>query len=410
MDRARLAGRYSAGAAAISALMLAAGSAGAAEPSIVPGMALDTAALVQSPVPARWSVAAAGQLVDAIQGASAEGLNPGDYRLGELKRAVAAGAGSSLDAVADMAALALAHDYYLGRVDDRGAMGWMIRRAPEEQGQLRAALWQAVAAGEVTRFYASLLPADARYRALRDGLARASDQATRDRLRANLERARWMPRATARDYLYVNVPSYRLQVVNGGEAVSTYTVVVGAKDTPTPEMISPATSLVVNPWWNVPVSIVRKSNMRPGRAGFQASALGGGSYAFRQPPGPRNALGRIKFNLVNDQAIYLHDTPAKAGFARDERALSHGCVRVKDIDRLATELMENGGDAARLDEALATTQTQTLRLPQTWPVYIVYFTADVDAAGSLVAYSDPYGYDQRIVSALGGRPVEIASR
>ena len=128
-----------------------------------------------------------------------------------------------------------------------------------------------------------------------------------------------------------------------------------------------------------------------------------------QPPGPRNALGKIKFNLDNDQAIYLHDTNAKSAFNRDQRALSHGCVRVKDIDQLASELMERGGDGTGLEEALADSKTATLRLPKTWPVYIVYFTADTDESGSVVSYGDPYGYDGRILAALDGKPVQIAS-
>ena len=128
-----------------------------------------------------------------------------------------------------------------------------------------------------------------------------------------------------------------------------------------------------------------------------------------QPPGPRNALGKIKFNLDNDQAIYLHDTNAKSAFTRDDRALSHGCIRVKDIDQLATELMGEGGDDAALEEALAGTQTATLHLPQTWPVFIVYFTADTDENGGLVSYRDAYGYDAKVLAALDGKPLQMAS-
>lgn len=372
------------------------------EQTAVPAVA--TAEIV--PMPARWSGDSARQLLGIVEAARAEGLNPRDYGPGELRRAIAGGEGGVLDAAADATASALAHDYYFGRVSDRGA-GWMIRRSPYESAQLREALQAAVRSGGLDRFFAGLLPADARYAALREALAQATDGAERDRLRANLERARWMPRRIDASYIYVNVPSYRLAVVNDGQAVSTYTVVVGARDTPTPQMISPTSSLVVNPWWNVPQSIVRKSNMRPGRGGFQFTAMNGG-WQVRQPPGPRNALGRIKFNLVNDQAIYMHDTPAKAGFTRDARALSHGCVRVQDIDRLAAELMTD--DEGRLDEALARKDTATLRLPRTWPVYIVYFTADVDETGSVVAYDDPYGYDARVIAALDGRSMQIASR
>jgi murein L,D-transpeptidase YcbB/YkuD len=209
-----------------------------------------------------------------------------------------------------------------------------------------------------------------------------------------MERWRWMPRALGEDYLYVNVPSYQLQVVDGGISIASYDVVVGAKNTPTPMLASPTSSLVVNPWWNVPASIVKSSNLRPGKGDYIFKASAGGGYAVRQPPGPRNALGKIKFNLSNDQAIYLHDTPGKSAFRRTQRALSHGCIRVKDIDQLAARLMgEDGGDTA------------PLRLPRTWQVYIVYFTLDGDNAGSLTSYSDPYGYDATILARLDGRSV-----
>jgi murein L,D-transpeptidase YcbB/YkuD len=218
-----------------------------------------------------------------------------------------------------------------------------------------------------------------------------------------------MPRSIAANYLYVNVPSYTLRVIRDGIQLSSYDVVVGAKSTPTPQMVSPTGSLVVNPAWYVPASIVRKSGLRPGRGGFVARRLGDGSIGVMQPPGPRNALGKIKFNLDNDQAIYLHDTNAKSAFDRTDRALSHGCVRVKDIDQLATELMGEGGDDAALEEALAGDATETVQLPQTWPVYIVYFTADTDESGALVTYRDIYGYDAKVLAALDGRPIEVAS-
>jgi murein L,D-transpeptidase YcbB/YkuD len=290
-------------------------------------------------------------------------------------------------------------------------MGWLIQRPADEGARLAEGLRGAIASGELRKFYASLLPTDPRYVALRDALAEANDPAQRDRIRANMERWRWMPRALGDDYLYVNVPSYQLQVVDRGTSIASYDVVVGAKKTPTPMLASPTSSLVVNPWWNVPTSIVKSSNLRPGKGGYIFKASGNGGYAVRQPPGPRNALGKIKFNLANDQAIYLHDTPTKSAFGRDERALSHGCIRVKDIDQLAAQLMgEGGGDVAPLDTALSGQSTATLRLPRTWQVYIVYFTLDGENASSLTRYSDPYGYDAAILARLDGRPASAGGR
>ena len=365
---------------------------------------------IASPAPAapHWSKSTAEQLLAIIDAASAEGLRPADYRPAALRRAIAAGDGAALDAAADMAALALAHDYLLGRVGDRETLDWYIQRPMDSAASLPAALEAAVAADRLAPFFASLLPTDPRYATLRDALAAATEPAERNALRANMERWRWMPRSLGENYLYVNVPSYRLDVVDGGIVNSTYTVVVGAPDTPTPQIASDTGSLVVNPWWNVPQSIVRKSALRPGRAGFIFKASADG-WQVRQPPGPRNSLGRIKFNLVNDQAIYLHDTPAKALFARTERALSHGCIRVKNIDRLATELMEDGTGTDRLDDALAGKETRTLRLARSWPVYLVYFTIDRGADGQLVRYRDPYGRDAAVIARLDGTGMQMAS-
>jgi len=358
---------------------------------------------------AHWNADAARDLIAAIEESRREGLHPADYDLAGLKRAAADGEGAALDALATASALSLAHDYYFGRMSDRSGMGWLIERSPYEAAQLPARLQAAIDERKLHAFFEALLPSDQRYRALRNALADAQPGAERDRIRVNMERWRWMPRSIAANYLYVNVPSYTLRVIQDGVQLSSYDVVVGARNTPTPQMVSPTGSFVVNPAWYVPASIVRKSGLRPGRGGFVGRRLGDGSVGVMQPPGPRNALGKIKFNLDNDQAIYLHDTNAKSAFGRNDRALSHGCVRVKDIDQLATELMENGGDDVALEEALASSQTATLHLPQTWPVYIVYFTTDTDESGALVTYRDTYGYDARVLAALDGKPLEVAS-
>jgi murein L,D-transpeptidase YcbB/YkuD len=357
-----------------------------------------------------WTKGAVRDLIAVVEASRDEGLRPSDYDLAGLKRAAADGQSDALDALATASAIALAHDYYFGRVSDRSDMQWMIERSPYEAAQLPARLQSAIDEDKIQAFFAALLPSDPHYQALRSALADAPSGAARDRLRVNMERWRWMPRSIATSYLYVNVPSYKLRVVQDGVQLSSYDVVVGAKDTPTPQMVSPTGSLVVNPAWYVPASIVRKSGLRAGKGGFTGRRNSDGSYTVIQPPGPRNALGRIKFNLDNDQAIYLHDTNAKSAFNRTQRALSHGCVRVKDIDQLAAELMSQGqGDPGTLDEALARAQTATLRLPQTWPVYIVYFTADADESGDVATYGDPYGYDARVLSALDGKPLQIAS-
>ena len=367
------------------------------------------------PVTWQWTTQAAEQPAGEIAASADEGLRPQDYGLARLHRAMAAGAGAELDQAANASALALARDYAQGRVGNREQFDWFIERSPYETADIPARLSDAVARGEVRRYLRSLLPQDARYAALRDTYVRTSpaDTATRDRLRVNMERWRWMPRTLGDRYIYVNVPSYRLRLMDKGVTLTGYDVVVGSPKTPTPQLTAPASSVVVNPWWYVPQSIVKSSNLRPGRAGYVFTASGSG-YSVKQAPGPKNSLGQIKIDMPNAHAIYLHDTPAKALFARDQRAFSHGCIRVKDIDQLAADLLQyDQASAERLDSALGTTDTTTIRMAKQWPVYLVYFTADIGEDGQLTSYGDPYGRDAKVLAALDGaaiRPMTIASR
>jgi len=316
---------------------------------------------------------------------------------------------------ADAAALALARDYAQGRITDRSAFDWHIERSPYETADLPARLADALARGEVRPWLRSLLPQDERYAALRTAYRETApqDAATLDRLRANMERWRWLPRTFGDRYVYVNVPSYTLALMEDGETLKSYDVVVGAPKTPTPVLAAPASSVVVNPWWNVPQSIVKSSNLYRGKPGYVFKANGSG-YLVRQAPGPRNALGQIKIDMPNEHAIYLHDTPAKGAFARTERALSHGCIRVKNVDQLAADMLAaDGAGVDRLDNALATRDTTTIRMARQWPVFLVYFTADRAEDGSIRTYGDPYGRDAQLIAALDNaspRPLQMAAR
>lgn len=357
----------------------------------------------------RWRPEAVNALIAEVAAARREGLDPADYRADTLVAELSATGGSArLDELADRVALDLAHDYLLGRVVDRRGLDWHIERDDDDPARLRQALDIATAQGRVRPWLRSLLPGDPRYAALRDAYAvtPAADAATHDRLRVNLERWRWMPRSLGENHIFVNVPRYMLDVVQGNRTVSSYTVVVGARATPTPQIGVAARSVVVNPWWRVPTSIVRSSGLAPGARsaarGYVFQAVGG-TYAVAQRPGPGNALGRVKIDMPNPHAIYLHDTPSKAFFERPSRAYSHGCIRVKDIDRLAAELAAlDAGDAGagRVRTALAGNATETLPLQHERPVWLVYFTAEVSPTGQVVAYEDPYSRDATVKARL----------
>lgn len=347
----------------------------------------------------RWSIDNARALLRAVEESATEGLNPADYQVDALRDAVTLDhSGAELDRIANASALKLAHDYANGRIDDKKALDWHF--APDlDASELDLALTRAIATGQVDSWLRGLLPDNPQYRALKAAYATtpAANVAARDQLRANLERWRWMPRSLGDRYIYVNIPAYRLQLVENGVEQASHDVIVGAPKTPTPQLLLHAQSVVANPSWTVPESIARAGKLRG--TGFTAIRFPDGKVRMRQAPGPTNALGRVKIDMPNPMAIYLHDTPNRAAFGREKRALSHGCVRVANIEELAGQL--RGG--ADVEEALAhPTSTKVLQLEKSVPVYIVYFTAQADGDGVVTLLDDPYGRDQALVRQLGG--------
>jgi hypothetical protein len=141
-----------------------------------------------------------------------------------------------------------------------------------------------------------------------------------------------------------------------------------------------------------------------GKKGY-VTVKNGDKVRYRQPPGPANALGRVKFVMPNNHAIYLHDTPSKAAFNRTVRAFSHGCVRTQNPLELARLLLNDPKwDRAAIDRAVATGKTQRLNASAPIPVYITYFTAAALRNGAgITTWNDLYGRDTKVVTALNNR-------
>jgi murein L,D-transpeptidase YcbB/YkuD len=224
---------------------------------------------------------------------------------------------------------------------------------------------------------------------------------------ANMERWRWMPRDMGESRIEVNIPDFEVSVIEDGEVVSRHRVVVGKEQTPTPIFSNRMQFLIVNPYWNVPPSILRKE-MLPKlaadpnylhRLGYEVFSRDG-HLAVRQPPGERNALGRIKFMFPNDYAVYLHDTPSRALFAEEKRAFSHGCVRVDDPFQFAETVLGKGWSEARV-KGLIGGKERYVFLPKPLPVHLEYFTTYVDSSGRVQLRDDIYGYSHRVKTALG---------
>ncbi len=274
------------------------------------------------------------------------------------------------------------------------------------------------------------------YRLLKEHLAKLRqapvDTATPARIRKielTLERFRWLPREFSAPPIIVNIPAFRLYAFSDEsdreENLLMMNVVVGrAYRHQTPVFAADMTYLVFSPSWDVPQSIAR-SETRPAalrNPGYLARnrmelirdgkvvpatpaniAAIGTSVRVRQKPGPGNALGRVKFMLPNDHAVYLHDTPSGDLFEKDRRDFSHGCIRVADPAALASFLLRHDTTwtKQRIEAAMGKGTSTTVRLAKAVPVFIVYGTAMATERGGVLFYDDIYRLDRGLEKLLG---------
>ncbi|MNE07788.1 murein L,D-transpeptidase [compost metagenome] len=223
----------------------------------------------------------------------------------------------------------------------------------------------------------------------------------------NMERCRWIDPELEKGqkYIEVNIPEFKLYIVEDGKISFVSPVVVGRAMTKTVVFSGMMSNIVFSPYWNVPPSII-KSEIKPGMARdknyLQKKNLEWNNGAVRQLPGKNNSLGLVKFLFPNSSNIYLHDTPSKSLFERESRAFSHGCVRVAKPRELAIELLkvDSQWNPERIDKAMHAGKESWYTLKKKVPVYIGYFTAWVDRQGNLNFYKDIYGRDESMIKLL----------
>lgn len=346
---------------------------------------------------ATWNVEQARQLRDLTVAAHEDALPILDTA--PLSRAIAQGPGPALDTAATDLALRLAQAHLLGTATPAQRSGWQI---PDTDRAVNLADWleRALAADGLSTFYAALRPAHPDYAALRMAFLSERDADRKLALARNMERWRWLPRQLGDDHVIVNAAAFEARLSRGGKIAGTWRVIVGKTSTPTPVFAAKITGVTINPWWNIPASIVREKRGRfPASQGYVYT---GGQW--RQKPGPGNALGQMKLVMPNPHSVYLHDTPSRQLFDRDVRAFSHGCVRTGDAMGFAATLLEGTRTRAELDALAKSLKTVTIDLPQPLPVYITYFTAAPAADGAVTYYPDIYRRDGRVgpVTAPGG--------
>jgi murein L,D-transpeptidase YcbB/YkuD len=221
----------------------------------------------------------------------------------------------------------------------------------------------------------------------------------------NMERSRWVPVDLVSNFVVVNIPAYKLSVYENDTVAWSMNVVVGKPAHKTVIFNGNIKYIVFSPYWNVPSSIL-KNEVLPGikrNSNYLARHnMEWNNGAVRQKPGPKNSLGLVKFLFPNSYDIYLHDTPSKSLFGENNRAFSHGCIRLAEPQKFAEYLLRNDSSWSRqkIVTAMNAGKEQYVTLKQTVPVFIAYFTAWVDKDGKINFRDDVYGRDQRLADMM----------
>ncbi len=255
-----------------------------------------------------------------------------------------------------------------------------------------------------------------------------------EQIRLNMERWRFLPEELGAEHILVNIPAFDLKVRREGETVLEMPVIVGGEyeGRATPVFSDTLSWVEFSPYWHVPERIAREEIVPQIRDDLERFAAEGyelldvsdeeedgesgeveepedvdwekvkeGEIRIRQRPGPRNALGGVKFGFPNQHAIYLHDTPEPHLFDRRQRSFSHGCIRVqKPIDLAVLLLEEEGWSAERVREAVQAGRPRRVQVPRPVPVYLLYLTAWTDGDGAVHFRDDLYGYDRALTASL----------
>ncbi len=237
----------------------------------------------------------------------------------------------------------------------------------------------------------------------------------------NMERLRWFPDEVEDDFLLINIPEFKLHVFEKKIKVMDFKVIVGKEVTRTSIFKGNISQIILNPYWNVPTSIVRKemlpklkrnsnylakNNMEllSGKTIIDPSSVNWNKYSnsipysIRQKPGDDNALGKMKFIFPNNFSIYLHDTPSRNIFNESKRDFSHGCIRVENPMKLALYILRNNRNWSfdNLQTGIESKKTISISNKPTLPVYIVYFTAWIGNSGEINFRDDLYTMDKQL--------------
>lgn len=248
-----------------------------------------------------------------------------------------------------------------------------------------------------------------------------------DMIVLNLERARWVFQQPEEDFLLVNIAGFHVKRITNKKEVFDSRVIVGKYHKETPVFKGVMKYIVMNPTWTLPYSIATHETLpklkkdpgylaakhmevmdrngkilNPATIDWSAYSAGNFPFIIRQKAGPWNALGEVKFIFPNKYAVYLHDTPSRGLFNRQDRAFSHGCIRTEDKWGLMMSLMDDPEvwNMDKINEILKSGETTTINLPKPINIYLIYLTAAVDQENNLMFMKDIYKRDKAVLNAL----------
>ena len=365
------------------------------------------------PLIQEWTPEQASALALIIRDIGKEGLDPADYRLSELMAQIGHGASDRLSEVASQAFVWLIEDLRDGRTPMDARQQWFVIDPDRDLFRSGELMREALGTGDIAGVIERIKPIHPDYARLRDALAATPEEdiETRQLIRANMDRWRWLARDLGDQYLITNVPEYQLRLTVKDKIISSYRTIVGKPGrTATPQLAEIVEGVVFNPTWTVPQSIVVGeglgnkvlNNPAWARAQGYTRTEHDGWVSVVQQPGPANSLGRMKIHMPNEHAIFLHDTPSRHLFANEMRALSHGCIRTERALELAITMAILGRGVTKEEAVEIATSGKYKLVPveRRLPVYITYFTMATDIDGELKEFDDIYGRDAPVLASL----------
>jgi murein L,D-transpeptidase YcbB/YkuD len=389
-----------------------------------PALPGPTAVVAAVPAPlappplAHWRVSDAQALLAAIRSIGKEGLAPADYEPAKLAAQLAKGESDELDVLASRLFVWLAEDLRDGRTPMAARVQWFAVDPDQDLRPNSQLLAQATETQDVPGVLASLVPVHPDYALLRDMLPKAREPRQIAMIKANMDRWRWLARDLGLQYLIINVPEQELRLTVNNKIIRTYRAIVGKPGkTATPQLTEQVKNVVFNPTWTVPQSIVvgeglgKRLIASPAsakRQGYVATKAADGMITVVQQPGGANALGKMKLDMPNEHAIYIHDTPNRELFALPARALSHGCIRAERATELAMTMAILGSDLPPETAVEYNLSGKYTKVPMTkpWAVYITYFTVARDVNGLMRSFADIYGRDAPVITSFS-KPREL---